>query len=147
MPSVAIDQSERILLELNEAFAGGVTVNLMSRDLLACRDAKFVVVTGEAAVLELDVHETDPAFLAPAFCVVSFVCNGRSFLFTTRVKQNVSRAGFPTRVAIEIPRLVRRSDQRLAVRAAVARGIEIRADLDLGDVGPKLGAGVVDLSL
>lgn len=147
MPSVAIDQHDRILLELNEAFGEHAAVSVMSRDLLACREARFVVVTDEAAVLELEVHETDPAFLAPAFCVVSFVSNGRSFMFTTHVKQNVSRTGFPTRLAIEIPRLMRRSDQRLAVRAAVARGVEIRADLDLGDVGPKLAAAVIDLSL
>ena len=147
MPSVAIEQRDRILLAMNEACDEGVTATIMSRDLLASHDARFVVVTDEAAVLELEVHETDAAFLAPALCVVSFVSNGRSSLFTTRVKHNVSGAGGPTRLAIEIPQLIRRSDQRLAVRAAVTPGVELRALLDLGDGRPPLAARVINLSL
>lgn len=147
MPSIAIDQRDRILIEMNEACSDGVAVSIMSRDLLECRDAKFVAVTEEAAVLELDVRETDQAFAAPAFCVVSIVGNGRSHLFTTRVKHNVSRDGGPTRLAIEIPQLIRRSDQRLAVRAAPPAGVEIRAELELEGGGARLSARVIDLSL
>lgn len=147
MPSVAIEQRERILIELDEACAGGAAVSVMSRDLLVGRDARLVAVTAEAAVVELDVHETDAAFLAPAFCVVSFVNQGRSCLFTSRVKHNVSRPDAPTRLAIEIPQLLRRSDQRLAVRAAVAAGVDMRADLELGDGERRVPAAVVDLSL
>lgn len=147
MPSSVIEQREKILIELDEARNDGAAVTVMSRDLLVGRDARFVAVTDEAAVVELTVHETDAAFLAPAFCVVSLVSRGRSSLFTSRVKHNVSRPGAPTRLALEIPQLVRRSDQRLAVRAAASTSVEIFAELELPDAGRRVRAKVVDLSL
>lgn len=147
MPSVVTSQRERILIELDEACADGAAVIVMSRDLLEGRDARLVAVTEDAAVVELAVHETDAAFLAPAFCVVSLVSKGRSSLFTSRVKHNVSRPGAPTRLALEIPPLIRWSDQRLAVRAAVSASVEIHAELELSDGGRRVRAKVVDLSL
>lgn len=147
MPSVVTSQRERILIELDEARTDGAAVTVMSRDLLVGRDAHFVAVTDDAAVVELAVHETDAAFLAPSFCVVSLVSKGRSSLFTSRVKHNVSRPGAPTRLALEIPQLIRRSDQRLAVRAEVSPSVEIHAELELPDAGRRVRAKVVDLSL
>jgi hypothetical protein len=147
MPSSVTEQRDRILIELDDARKDGAAVTVMSRDLLVGRDARFVAVTDEAAVVELAVHETDAAFLAPAFCVVSVVSKGRSSLFTSRVKHNVSRPGFPTRLALEIPQLIRRSDQRLAVRAAVSPNVEIDAELELPDTAGRVRAKVVDLSL
>jgi hypothetical protein len=147
MPSAVTEQRDRILIELDDARKDGAAVTVMSRDLLVGRDARFVAVTDEAAVVELAVHETDAAFLAPAFCVVSVVSKGRSSLFTSRVKHNVSRPGFPTRLALEIPQLIRRSDQRLAVRAAVSPNVEIDAELELPDTAGRVRAKVVDLSL